>query len=68
MEKALERARPDGKLNIFVQVHGDGEPTRGWVGQIHEPVPVDQRDVTDGKALASFILWALHDQAKHPSR
>ena len=28
MEKVIARAGSDGPLNIFVQVHGDGEPRR----------------------------------------
>jgi hypothetical protein len=60
---------PSDRLNIFVQQHGNGIPTREWIGQGHEEVPPDKRDATGGHALKEFICWALekalHDESDH---
>jgi hypothetical protein len=64
---------PNGRLNIFVQRHGDmSPPTRYWIGwpkpqQANAvppplqpmPVPAKERDAKDGRALKRFMSWAL---------
>lgn len=53
------------RLNIFFQLHNGGIPQRGHIGYgTREPVHESERDVTNGKALAAFITWALKE-AKH---
>ena len=55
-----------GPLNIFVQVHGKDVPRRGRItGNMPkgidglQVVPEDQQDPSRGRALESFIRWAL---------
>jgi hypothetical protein len=47
-------------LDIFVQVHGDGVPRRHHIGVDDGlPVPEEQRDTRDGRALSHFIRTSL---------
>jgi len=51
---------PDAKLNVFAQVHGEGEPQRYHIGyDSGKPVPKNQQDVGDGQALMHFIVDSL---------
>jgi hypothetical protein len=68
MERALQRPDSDEKLKIFVQVHGDGAPTRRQVGRGHEPVPGGQQNATNGEALLGFIRWAVRAAGHDPRR
>jgi len=47
-------------VNIFVQVHGDGEPYRRDIvnHETYEVEPKDQ-DATNGNALIEFMCWAF---------
>ena len=57
-----------GQLNIFAQVHGSGLPRRTHVGITPlTDVPADESDPARGRALASFIGWALAT-AQHDPR
>jgi Clostripain family len=53
-------------LNVFVQRHGIGIPTREWIrqGSKAEPVPEGERDAANGNALKSFMISSLK-QADH---
>lgn len=53
-------------LNIFIQLHGCGEPRRWHVGVSEEPVPSDQLDLTEGKALGHFVEYALGTAQHRP--
>jgi hypothetical protein len=52
---------PSTLLNVFVQRHGVGSPTREWIRPDSKPetVPQGQRDATDGHALKMFMIDAL---------
>jgi cysteine peptidase C11 family protein len=56
-------------LNIFVQIHdGKGVPQRRHVGvSPSADVPAAQRETARGRALASFIQWALSKAGHDPS-
>jgi Clostripain family len=58
---------PHGRLNIFVQRHGDGVPRREWIG-VNDPdngqVPDDEATTAEGHALKRFMIWALK-KAQH---
>jgi hypothetical protein len=61
----LEEMRSVGggeNLDIFVQVHGSGEPRRYHFGQGLDgkptPVPGDELDYQDGQALSDFIEYS----------
>jgi hypothetical protein len=49
------------RLDILVQLHGDGVPTRLHIGNGRRPtlVPEDERNVANGEALTNFVRWAL---------
>jgi Clostripain family len=64
MEEVIAKAGSNPALNMFVQVHGNGETRRRQVGRADVTIPNDQQDVTNGHALTQFILWALNE-AKH---
>ena len=53
-------------LNVFVQRHGIGIPTREWIRRESEaePVPEEERDAANGNALKSFMISSL-TQARH---
>lgn len=57
----MESVGSGGRLNIFVQVHGKTAiPQRSHIGiQPMRDVPRGQDDPTHGRALESFIRWAL---------
>ena len=51
---------PGARLNVFAQVHGEGEPWRYHIGHDNgRPVPKNQQDVGDGQALMHFIIDSL---------
>ncbi len=64
----MEKVHPEdsgGALNIFVQLHGDGVPVRYHVGiEGCKAVPEKEQDLTNGKALASFLGWSLKKAAE----
>jgi hypothetical protein len=60
----MEFVGSGGGLNIFVQLHGYGEPRRHHLGVTEDPVPAHQLDQTEGKALGHFVEYALA-AAKH---
>ena len=57
----------DHQLDIFIQVHGDGDARRYHFGQTPEgksvmleaPVPAEQQNYEGGQALAAFIETSL---------
>jgi hypothetical protein len=46
-------------VNVFAQVHGDGEPKRHHIGHGEEPVPKGDQEVADGQALMRFIIKSI---------
>ena len=55
----------NASLNIFVQLHGDGEPRRLHIGlkKLKEfQIPEEDQELANGWALARFIEWALDDE------
>jgi hypothetical protein len=58
--RALYADGSEGPLNLFVQLHGDGDPQRFNIGT-SETFEVDEAegDVTNGNALLAFMRWAL---------
>ncbi len=67
--KEMKAVGSGGKLNILVQVHGKGVPRRYHIGMGNpdgDEVPVGEREVKGGRALANFISWSLTNPAvKH---
>ena len=55
-------------LNVFVQRHGVGVPTREKIGPRSEPVPVpeDERDADHGHALKRFMISSLKKANHQP--
>lgn len=69
MTKGVSAGRgpgPDAKLNVFAQVHGEGEPWRYHIGLSEKPVPKDQQDIGDGQALMHFIIDSLRTARHRP--
>ena len=60
--------RPDAELNVFAQVHGQGEPWRFHIGYGGRAVPENERDVGDGQALMHFIVNSLRVVGHRPNR
>ena len=59
---------PGARLNVFAQVHGEGEPWRYHIGRDNgRPVPKDQQDVGDGQALMHFIIDSLGAVGHQPN-
>ena len=59
---------PDARLNVFAQVHGEGEPWRYHIGRDNgRPVPKDQQDVGNGQALMNFIVDSLGAAGHQPN-
>jgi len=55
--------KPRVPVNLFVQVHGDGEPyRRDIVNHERYDVSATDQDATNGNALIQFMRWAF-DQA-----
>ena len=51
---------PGARLNVFAQVHGEGEPWRYHIGRDNgKALPKNQQDVGDGQALMHFIIDSL---------
>ena len=60
---------PSQFLNVFVQRHGVGIPTREKIGKDSRPaeVPQGERDAADGKALKKFMISSLREVKHQPS-
>ncbi len=57
----MKKVGTSESLRIFVQRHGDGEASRFHVGGREHKIPRGDEDLTNGRALAKFMEWALED-------
>ena len=65
--REMEHIKSGGRLNIFAQVHGKGVARRSHVGiSPMTDVPADQQNPARGRALASFIRWAMMTAGHDP--
>lgn len=60
IQKGLAAGGWKGKVDVFVEIHGLGRPTRQHIGVDTEPefVP-DSGGGVDGKPILAFLEWAL---------
>ena len=59
---------PNATVNVFAQVHGEGEPRRYHIcHDTGKPVPKNQQDVGDGQALMHFIVDSLGAARHRPN-
>jgi hypothetical protein len=56
------------QLQLFVQLHGDGGPHRWQIGATKTEHQIEEQDqsVVDGRALLSFMKWAVKTSTRAP--